>query len=515
MSGITDDKGVTSFNIIGLDTELHKIGTPSVYVAAVNRAKEVSICSGATKPTDNDNGYAKGCLFIKTNGGLGTTLYINEGDSTDCDFNAIGSGGSSTFIGLTDVPAAFAGSSLKPVRVNVGETALEFYTPSLVNADIDAAAAIAWSKLAVSTDISTAGKVTDLTLTGEVIGDVAYFDGTNWVHLAATALPAGTASTIAQSCALEAGAFDLTLATTTQTAGIANLTIPDFAGVSQVMAFIGLQQTLTNKILTDSTVYFGANGALTKMAKLSLGGATAGKATTLTFVHTDDRAITFPDATDTLVGLATTDTLTNKTLTDTTCIFGANGALTKTIGFDASALTAGNKLTLAAAAGTAQTLTLPNATDTLVGKATADVFTNKTFDCDGAGNVLSNVSGSETDPIAVPATEAAVQTLPVLFVGHVDNEIGPVKLLDSVPFKMMVVRAWSQNTSADGGTWKLQDNGSNDITDVVTAAASDNDIDNATQIDDSFSTLTAGQDLYVSASGTLDAYIFVEVIRVD
>lgn len=38
-----------------------------------------------------------------------------------------------------------------------------------------------------------------------------------------------------------------------------------------------------------------------------------------------------------------------------------------------------------------RTVTLPDATDTLVGKATADVFTNKSFDADGTGNVLTNV----------------------------------------------------------------------------------------------------------------------------
>ena len=37
-----------------------------------------------------------------------------------------GGGGSSTFIGLTDVPASFTGYALKGVRVNAGETALEF-----------------------------------------------------------------------------------------------------------------------------------------------------------------------------------------------------------------------------------------------------------------------------------------------------------------------------------------------------------------------------------------------------
>lgn len=37
-----------------------------------------------------------------------------------------GSSGATTFLGLTDTPASYAGASLKAVRVNVGETALEF-----------------------------------------------------------------------------------------------------------------------------------------------------------------------------------------------------------------------------------------------------------------------------------------------------------------------------------------------------------------------------------------------------
>jgi hypothetical protein len=38
-----------------------------------------------------------------------------------------------------------------------------------------------------------------------------------------------------------------------------------------------------------------------------------------------------------------------------------------------------------------RTLTIPDATDTLVGKATADELTNKTLDSAGTGNVLKNV----------------------------------------------------------------------------------------------------------------------------
>ena len=42
-------------------------------------------------------------------------------------------------------------------------------------------------------------------------------------------------------------------------------------------------------------------------------------------------------------------------------------------------------------ADTTRTLTVPDANDTLVGKATTDTFTNKTFNANGTGNSLSNV----------------------------------------------------------------------------------------------------------------------------
>lgn len=45
--------------------------------------------SGATVPTDGDAGYQTGCLFQHTDGGAGTSLYVNEGTVTACDFDAV------------------------------------------------------------------------------------------------------------------------------------------------------------------------------------------------------------------------------------------------------------------------------------------------------------------------------------------------------------------------------------------------------------------------------------------
>lgn len=66
----------------------------------------------------------------------------------------------------------------------------------------------------------------------------------------------------------------------------------------------GLHTTGLTKIADTTTP--------TKLFAWQLSGATANKTLTLASAHTDNRTITLPDATDTLVGKATTDTLTNK-----------------------------------------------------------------------------------------------------------------------------------------------------------------------------------------------------------
>lgn len=57
------------------------------------------------------------------------------------------SGGSSTFVGLTDGPGVFIGKTLNFTRVNAGETALEYRTPSQVLSDIGAQASGSYQPL--------------------------------------------------------------------------------------------------------------------------------------------------------------------------------------------------------------------------------------------------------------------------------------------------------------------------------------------------------------------------------
>lgn len=72
------------------------------------------------------------------------------------------------------------------------------------------------------------------------------------------------------------------------------------------------------------------------------------------------------------------------------------------------ASTTATKTILKSAQTANRTVTLPDATDTLMGKATADVMTNKSYDADGTGNVLTNIDdGNIKAAAAIDASKIA------------------------------------------------------------------------------------------------------------
>ena len=75
---------------------LQKVGnteTPdSTVVTVVERDGDgyISEAKGTTVPTNGEANYATGCDFVDTDASAGAVLYVNEGDETSCDFNAVG-----------------------------------------------------------------------------------------------------------------------------------------------------------------------------------------------------------------------------------------------------------------------------------------------------------------------------------------------------------------------------------------------------------------------------------------
>ena len=124
---------------------------------------------------------------------------------------------------------------------------------------------------------------------------------------------------------------------------------------SGTLATLAGTETLSNKSLTSSSTTF-VNGA--KSIRVSPGGV-GDVLTTLESTSSVARTIQLPNASDTLVGLATSDTLTNKNLTSSTNTLS---------GATATGFTNGG------------TVSLPSGTTTLLGNNTSQVVTNKDID---------------------------------------------------------------------------------------------------------------------------------------
>jgi hypothetical protein len=193
-----------------------------------------------------------------------------------------------------------------------------------------------------------------------------------------------------------------------------------FPNDSDTFAGLNTPQTFTNVKVLDSGFGIINSSDNTKQLLFSLGGSTTGTSTTLVTTQTSNIFLTLPSITDTIVGENSTQTLTNKTITEPIISEIYNGGiLTLPTGPDTlvsrnSTDTLTNKtLTnpIIADIYNAGLLVLPTGPDTLVARTSTDTLTNKTLTAPVISTIFNG--GTLTLPTG-PDTivgEAAVQTL--------------------------------------------------------------------------------------------------------
>lgn len=232
---------------------------------------------------------------------------------------------------------------------------------------------------------------------------------------------------------------------------------------------LSASQTLTNKVLTSPTINTGTlssptvtgtltcadnvfqlqdNGDNTKKLAFELSGITTG----------NTRTLTIPNASDTIVGLAATQTLTNKTLDATNTITAKDSTFTITDDATPSKVAAFQCSTISAA--TTRTFTFPDASGTLLLST-------------GSGTSLTGIRIQGKETIYVPAgamipntTNGSVLgsqelTTNKIMVQSQDFADGATTL--SCQFAIRMPKSWNAGTVTASFVWTANSTSTNSV----------------------------------------------------
>jgi hypothetical protein len=262
--------------------------------------------------------------------------------------------------------------------------------------------------------------------------------------------------------------------------------IANKAGVMTAKTHYGVETPLdgtgggSSLPVADTTAVVKGSADATKLLRFEVDGFTT--ATT--------RVATPPDEDFTMVGVATTQTLANKIMSQLHLLIGGFKAIF-THAFTAD-----------------RTVTLPgDANVTLVGEATAQTLTNKTIDADGTGNVITNIGSSEVKAELITGLSAdATPDSAADYVMTYDASATALKkvLLEDLP-SGGITKSVTTGTYTPGGTYATNSTSMTDVDNVNVAPTHTTNGSGVTVVVFTFRTnkLTAGNGFYRVTNGTV------------